>query len=46
MARAPEVVKRLANEKEEMFMSLQQNRRAVPQPGVVKLLETLRKHEV
>jgi hypothetical protein len=46
LARAPEVVKRLAAEKEEIFLSLTEDHKMTPLPGVMQLLETLRKHDV
>jgi CMP-2-keto-3-deoxyoctulosonic acid synthetase len=46
LARIPEVVKRLAREKEEIFVRLQGERRPVAMPGVAKLLDVLQKHGV
>lgn len=46
LARNPEVVKRLADEKEAIFEELQRGRKTVPLPGAVKLLQTLRTHDI
>ena len=46
LARNPSVVKRLADEKEELFVSLIKDRKPGSAPGVMQLLETLRKHDV
>lgn len=46
LARNPEVVKRLAAEKEAIFEELQRGRKTVALPGALKLLQTLRTHDV
>lgn len=46
LARNPEVVRRLADEKETIFEELQRGRKTVPLPGALKLLQTLRTHDV
>lgn len=46
LARNPSVVKRLADEKEEIFVSLVKDRKPGSAPGVMQLLETLSKHDV
>lgn len=46
LARNPEVVRRLADEKEAIFEELQRGRKTVALPGALKLLQTLRTHDV
>ena len=46
LARNPSAVKRLADEKEELFESFVKDRKPGPSPGVMQLLQTLRKHDV
>lgn len=46
LSRNPVEVRRLAQEKERIFMDLQADRKPVAMPGVIKLLQTLRTHDI
>lgn len=46
LTRIPEQVRRLAREKEDIFVRLQADRKPVVMPGVVSLLETLSKYDI